>query len=60
MTGVFIERVACNYSAGDFGGPEGQWNVYVRLMTAGTSSSGGDVGEEPPGGALVRRLRLIE
>lgn len=60
MTGVFIERVACNYSAGDFGGPEGQWNVYVRLMTAGTSGSGGDVGEEPPGGALVRRLRLIE
>jgi hypothetical protein len=34
--------------------------VYVRLMTAGTSGDGGTVDEEPEGGALVRRLRLIE
>jgi hypothetical protein len=61
LTGVFIERVACSYSAGDFGGPQGNWNVYVRLMTAGTSGDGGDQGDTPPDeGSLVRFLQLIE
>ena len=60
LVGVFIERVACNYSAGDFGGPEGNWNVYVRLTSAGVSGSGSS-GETPPDdGQLVRTLKLIE
>jgi len=61
LTGVFIERVACAYSAGDFGGPQGNWNVYVRLMSAGTAGSGGDEGEEPPDeDSLIRYLQLVE
>ena len=61
LTGVFIERVACNYSAGDFGGPAGNWNVYVRLMTAGASGTGGnDEGGTPDEGSLVRFLQLVE
>lgn len=59
ITGLFIERVACGYDAGQFGGPAGQWNVYVRLMTA--QSTGSSAGDTPPDAqALVRELKLIE
>jgi hypothetical protein len=59
VTGVFIEKVACNYSMNQFGGPAGNWNVYVRLMT--TVGSGPNESEEPPtGNELSRFLQLIE
>jgi Flp pilus assembly protein TadG len=59
ITGLFIERVSCAYDAGQFGGPAGQWNVYVRLMTAQSQGSSG--GDTPPDeDALVRELKLIE
>lgn len=32
FTGVFIEKVACNFTYPNLGGPAGNWNVYVRLM----------------------------
>lgn len=60
FTGVFIERVACRYDQGLWGGPEGQWEVYVRLYTANVGDSGDD--DDPPGDddSLIRYLRLIE
>ncbi|MGW8282917.1 MAG: pilus assembly protein TadG-related protein [Gemmatimonadota bacterium] len=64
FTGVFVERVSCNYGLGDFGGPEGNWNVYVRLVRApGSSSGGGGGGSSPgptPGGTTLKQLRLIQ
>ncbi len=64
FTGVFIERVACNYDLGDFGGPEGNWNVYVRLVRApGLSSGSGGGGSSPgptPGATTLKQLRLIQ
>jgi hypothetical protein len=59
-TGVFIERVACRYDLGQWGGPEGQWEVYVRLYQAGVDGPG-DVGNDPPDeDSLIRYLQLIE
>jgi Flp pilus assembly protein TadG len=61
FTGLFIEKVACNFSDsyGQLGGPAGNWNVYVRLMTARTS--GTQDGTTPPDeNSLIRQLRLIE
>jgi len=59
ITGLFIEQVSCSYNSGQFGGPAGQWNVYVRLMTAQSQGSNG--GDTPPdANALVRELKLIE
>ena len=63
FTGVFVERVSCNYGLGDFGGPEGNWNVYVRLIRAPGSGGGGGGGNNPgptPGGTTLKRLRLIQ
>jgi hypothetical protein len=62
FTGVFVERVSCNYGLGDFGGPEGNWNVYVRLIRApGTGGGGGGSTPGPtPGGTTLKQLRLIE
>ena len=63
FTGVFIERVSCNYGLGDFGGPGGNWNVYVRLIRAPGVGSGGGNGNDPgptPGGTTLKRLRLIQ
>jgi hypothetical protein len=60
FAGVFIERVACRYDQGLWGGPEGQWEVYIRLFTASVDGDGGD-GEDPPDeDSLIRYLRLIE
>jgi hypothetical protein len=57
--GVFVELVSCNYDLGMFGGPNGNWNVYLRLMRSGAGSGGG--GSDPgPGGTTLRKLRLIE
>lgn len=61
FTGVFIEKVACNFSDsyGQLDGPAGNWNVYVRIMTAQTV--GTNNGDTPPDeDSLVRRLQLIE
>ena len=59
FVGLFIERVACSYNAGQFGGPAGQWNVYVRLMTSQTPGTNG--GDPPPSeDTLLRELKLIE
>jgi hypothetical protein len=60
VVGVFIERVACSYSAGDFGGPAGNWNVYIRLMTAAAPGTGPGEGEGGESESLYRYLRLIE
>jgi hypothetical protein len=60
FTGVFVERVSCNYDLGDFGGPAGNWNVYVRLVRAPVSGSG-DGGNGPDkGDTTLKTLRLIE
>jgi Flp pilus assembly protein TadG len=59
FAGLFIEKVACNSSYPNLGGPAGNWNVYVRIMTARTS--GTQDGETPPDeDSLIRQLRLIE
>lgn len=59
FTGVFIEKVACNYSSTQLGPAKGNWNVYVRIMTAQTQ--GTDAGNTPPDeNSLLRRLRLID
>ncbi len=59
FTGVFVERVSCNYDLGDFGGPNGNWNVYMRVVRTGTSGGGG--GTDPgTGGTTLKRLQLIE
>jgi Flp pilus assembly protein TadG len=63
FTGVFVERVSCNYGLGDFGGPEGNWNVYVRLVRAPGAGGGGSGGSNPgptPGATTLKRLRLIQ
>ncbi len=63
FTGVFVERVSCNYGLGDFGGPAGNWNVYVRLIRAPGSAGGGGGGGSPgptPGGTTLKQLRLIQ
>lgn len=57
--GVFVEQVSCAYDAGPEGGPQGRWNVYVRLLVeGGNGGSSGDGG--PDGESLVRELQLIE
>ncbi len=59
FTGVFIEKVACNATYPNLGGPAGNWNVYVRIMTAQTV--GANNGDTPPNeDSLIRELRLIE
>ncbi|MFO7588093.1 MAG: Tad domain-containing protein [Gemmatimonadota bacterium] len=59
FTGVFIEKVACSYSQPAFGGPQGNWNVYVRLLTSGAGAGPGPGDEAGEGTALIRSLRLI-
>jgi Flp pilus assembly protein TadG len=59
FTGVFIEKVACNFSYPNLGGPAGNWNVYVRIMTAQTQ--GNQSGSTPPDeNSLIRELKLIK
>lgn len=59
FTGVFIEKVACNASYAQLGGPAGNWNVYVRIMTAQTQ--GNQSGSTPPDeNSLIRELKLIK
>jgi hypothetical protein len=64
FSGVFVDLVSCNYDLGMFGGPNGNWNVYLRLMRAGTGvGGGGGGGEDPgpdPGGTTLKKLQLIE
>jgi len=59
-TGVFIERVACRYDQGLWGGPEGQWEVYVRLFEAGVDGPGPGGLDPPDEDSLIRFLQLIE
>jgi hypothetical protein len=59
FTGVFVDMVSCNYDADMFAGPEGNWNVYLRIMRAPTTGTGGDE-EEDPGATTLKELRLIE
>jgi Flp pilus assembly protein TadG len=59
FTGVFVDMVSCNYDAGMFAGPEGNWNVYLRIMRAPTTATSGD-NEEDPGTTTLKELRLIE
>jgi len=62
FTGVFVERVACNYDLGDFGGPSGNWNVYLRIVNnslgTGGDGSGNTTGPDP--GSTQKILQLIE
>jgi len=60
FTGVFVDMVSCNYDLGMFGGPEGNWNVYLRLMRAGTGVGGTGGGGDPGGGTTLKKLQLIE
>lgn len=56
--GVFVERVSCAYDAGQFGGPTGRWNVYIRLMVA--PGGGGADENTDDDSTLLRVLRLVE
>jgi hypothetical protein len=59
FAGIFIEKVACNSTYPNLGGPAGNWNVYVRIMTAQTQGNQG--GDTPPSeDSLIRQLKLIE
>lgn len=58
LIGVFVERVACAYDAGPSGGPEGRWNVYVRLLVGGGSGAAGTGGDDES--SLVRTIQIIE
>jgi hypothetical protein len=61
FSGVFVDMVSCNYGLGQFGGPEGNWNVYLRLMRAGTGIGGGSGGTGgSTGGTTLKKLQLIE
>jgi len=62
FAGVFVERVACNYDLGEFGGPGGNWNVYLRIVnnTLGPGGAGTGSGSEPGGGTTLRVLQLVE
>jgi hypothetical protein len=56
--GTFVERVSCSYDAGQFGGPDGRWNVYIRLIVE--SGSGGSSDDVENTSTLLRTLRLVE
>ncbi len=59
FAGIFIEKVACNSTYPNLGGPAGNWNVYVRIMTAQTQGNQG--GDTPPNeDSLIRELKLIK
>jgi len=60
FTGVFVEMVSCNYALGQYGGPEGNWNVYLRLMRAGAGVGGGGDGGGSTGESTLKKLQLIE
>jgi Flp pilus assembly protein TadG len=60
FTGVFVERVACNYDLGDFGGPSGNWNVYLRIVNNTLGPGGDGTSEGPDPGTTQRILQLIE
>jgi len=63
FTGVFVDKVACNYGLDMFEKSGGNLNVYIRIMTV--NAPGGLTGDdtEPgpgPGGTTVKKLQLIE
>jgi hypothetical protein len=60
FTGVFVERVSCNYSSGDFAGPAGNWNVYVRIINSPDGGNTAGNSDPGPGGTTLKRLQLIE
>lgn len=60
FAGVFVERVACNYDLGEFGGPSGNWNVYLRVVNNTLGGAGGSGETEGPGSTTQRVLQLIE
>ena len=51
---VFVEKVSCSANVDHGVGPEGQWNVYVRLMKSlGTGDDGRD-------GSLLKSIKIVE
>lgn len=58
LIGVFVEQVSCSYGAGEFGGPEGRWNVYVRLIIGGGTGSTGEGGDSES--SLSRNIQIVE
>jgi len=62
FTGVFVEKVACNYALPMFEKSGGNQNVYIRITTIhapGGLTGGADPGPGP-GGTTVKKLQLIE
>jgi len=57
--GVFVEKVACAADEEQFGGPDGRWNVYIRLIV-NSGSGGADDEEADDEATLLRVLRLVE
>jgi len=63
FTGVFVDKVACNYDLDMFETSGGNQNVYIRVMTV--NAPGGLTGDDTdpgpgPGGTTVKKLQLIE
>ena len=63
FTGVFVDKVACNYALPMFEKSGGNQNVYIRIMTI--NAPGGLTGDDTdpgpgPGGTTVKKLQLIE
>ena len=54
FAGVFVEKVSCSENVPHGGGPEGRWNVYVRLM--------GLTGSNPidRDDTLLKTIQLVE
>ena len=57
FTGVFVEKVSCSPTVPHGGGPQGRWNVYVRLMGHTGFDPGTPVGANGP---LSKAIRLIK
>ena len=53
-----MKRIVVTGAAGQFGGPDGRWNVYVRLiLNSGSGSADEDTEDES---TLLRVLCLVE
>jgi len=62
FTGVFVDKVACNYDQPMFQKSNGNLNVYIRIMNTnvpGGTTGGGEPGPGPEG-TTVKKLQLIE
>ncbi len=61
FTGVFVDKVACNYDLPMFEKSGGNMNAYIRIVRM--NNPGGETGGDPgpgPAGTTLKKLQLIE